>query len=226
METLPTRANALALLMSALALTSSACGIATWPATLHPADEAVPADAGAGEFLKVHTNAGALYVLSSWTVPELGEDLSGTGAYYDMDRELLETGSFTILHGDIALLETNRKEVVSRFAFSGLATFTTLAGVVTLTCLADPKSCFGSCPTFYATEDALRPLAEGFSSSFARVLEERDLDQLGLRARPGPFSLLMRNEAQETHAVRHVRLLAVPCIRSTGRAAPGTALEL
>jgi hypothetical protein len=78
-----------------------------------------------------------------------------------------------------------------------------------------PKSCFGSCPTFYVVDpegrEPERPQAEGFSESIARALEARDLDALGV-ARPGgsEVTVVMRNEALETHAVRRVRLLAAP----------------
>jgi hypothetical protein len=52
------------------------------------------------------------------------------------------------------------------------------------------------------------PIAEGFSRSVARVLEERDIDAL-YHARPAGdlFEIVMRNEALETHAVRHLKLL-------------------
>jgi hypothetical protein len=83
-------------------------------------------------------------------------------------------------------------------------------------------------------DDPERPLAEGFSASFARSLEDGDLDRLRIRADGGAFSLVMRNEAQETHAVRHVRVQAVPAtgvsdvlmtadgdfVASAGRVAP------
>jgi hypothetical protein len=55
-----------------------------------------------------------------------------------------------------------------------------------------------------------RLVAEGFSSSVARALEATDLDDVRVLAPSGPFSLRMRNEALETHAVRSLRLHAVP----------------
>jgi hypothetical protein len=78
--------------------------------------------------------------------------------------------------------------------------------------VADPKGCFGSCPTFYLEGGGSdRPRAEGFSAAIARVLEERDVDALGAARRGGErVALTMRNEALETHAVRRVRLLAAP----------------
>jgi hypothetical protein len=191
-------------------LLCTACGAATWPATLHDPDAPYPTAADSAAFLKVHTRSGDLYVLESWTVPGTSEDLVGTGWRYDPARIQQAYGPMEIAREEIVLLETNRKAVVGRFAFGGLTVLSTLMGLTTVACLADPKSCFGSCPTFYTVDDPDRPLAEGFSSSFARRLEERDVDRLGVRGREGAFSLVMRNEAQETHAVRHVKLLAAP----------------
>jgi hypothetical protein len=88
---------------------------------------------------------------------------------------------------------------------------TVVYGVTSSVCLADPKSCFGSCPTFYV-DDGPRELlqAEGFSGSVARVLEARDVDPLyGAQPTGRRFALTMRNEALETHMVRSVRLQAV-----------------
>jgi hypothetical protein len=79
-------------------------------------------------------------------------------------------------------------------------------------CIANPKACFGSCPTFYVTDgQGQGPTlqAEGFSSSVSPSLEARDLDAL-YRARPTTreVTVTMKNEALETHVVRHVGLLA------------------
>jgi hypothetical protein len=97
--------------------------------------------------------------------------------------------------------------------------------VTTVACLADPKSCFGSCPTFYEVDAPDRPIAEGFSASFARAPEAQDLDDLGITATPGVFSLVMRNEALETHAVRSARLRLVP-IGAAGDALQTTSGDL
>lgn len=171
------------------------------------------------EYLKVHTSSGELYVLSSWTDPTPDGRFTGEGWLYDLDRQPVELRSdWAFEPVDIALLETNRPGTASRFGLSSLVTYSVLAGVTTGLCLADPKSCFGSCPTFYG-DDEERPVAEGFSRSFARALEERDVDDLGIEAPAGVFSLLMRNEALETHAVRHARLIAVPVERGYAIAA-------
>jgi hypothetical protein len=209
METsLPKRARGAVTLLAALAL--AACGIATWNPTLRTTAD-MPADPGERDaYLKVHMTSGELYVLDRWTRPEAGQPLTGSGSRFGVDRNLEESGQFSVPVADIALLETNRREAVSEMSIGGLVVYSVLMGATTVACLADPKSCFGSCPTFYAVGDEERPLAEGFSASFARALENDDVDDLGVRADPGPFSLVMRNEALETHAVRHVRLRAVP----------------
>jgi hypothetical protein len=184
-------------------------GVTAWSPALQPTDRP-PADTGRNDYLKVHMRSGELFVLDRWSVPAPGENLQGFGTRYDVDRAPSGSGNHSIPTAEVALLETNRRDVVARFGFSGLVTYSALAGLTTLVCLADPKSCFGSCPTFYTVDDPDRPVAEGFSASFARSLEARDVDDLGLTAGPGPVSLFMRNEALETHAVRRVRLLLTP----------------
>jgi hypothetical protein len=80
-------------------------------------------------------------------------------------------------------------------------------------CLADPKTCFGSCPTFYAPgrDGEMELQAEGFSSSIAPALEATDVDML-LHARPTEreFTIRLTNEALETHVIRHADVLAAP----------------
>ena len=194
-----------------LCVALSGCfSVGGWRPSLHdPADGVIPTGPDI-EYLKVHMSSGELYVLSSWSRLHDDGTFAGAGRRYAADRAPMEWRDAWSFHPDsIALLESNDKEAVSRFALSGLVTYSTFMGLFTAVCLADPKGCFGSCPTFYG-EDPDRPLAEGFSRSFARALEERDHDDLGLTAGPGAFSLLMRNEALETHAVRHARIAAVP----------------
>jgi hypothetical protein len=188
----------------------AACGVPTWTSSVQ-GPEAVPVDQGGDRWLKVHMLAGDLYVLESWPAAQPDGAVEGSGVHFDVDREATARGEFSIPRDSIALLETNDKEVVSGFAMGGLTVFTGLSTITTVACLADPKSCFGSCPTFYADAEADRPLAEGFSASFARALEASDLDHLGLHTSgEGVVSLVMRNEAHETHAVRRVRLVAAP----------------
>jgi len=92
----------------------------------------------------------------------------------------------------------------------GLVTGASL--LVTASCFANFKACFGSCPTFYVADATGKSIqAEGFSSSIARSLEATDVDPLYTAApAQGRFEVLMTNEALETHAVRSVRVLAAP----------------
>ncbi|MBL8138931.1 MAG: hypothetical protein JNL48_20075 [Acidobacteria bacterium] len=152
-----------------------------------------------------------MYVLDAWRMAPDGSRLEGTGSHFTMLRAPAGTGPQSIPVDSIALVETNAPDRVTSLAAGVLTGLTVVMGTITGACLADPKSCFGSCPTFYIDEDSTgRPEAEGFSESIARVLEARDVDAL-TTARPTgrQFALTMRNEAQETHAVRRVRLLTV-----------------
>ncbi len=186
-----------------------ACSPKTWDQrNLHaPSRPPSPTDAAV---LKIHLHSGELVVLRDWQ--EADTALSGTGAWYDLDRRQVRSGRFTIPIDSIALLETSVRHTSRPAGPTIMAVFTTIWGVFTAACVADPKSCFGSCPTFYVASDTGEVLAaEGFSSSIARVLEARDLDALyAARVTGGRFTLRMRNEALETHAVRRLRLYATP----------------
>lgn len=198
----------------ALAAAALACGIPRWDPTLHPPADAPIVTSAEGPYLKAHLHSGRLLVLSRWSVVGDADAraLEGRGALYGPDRAPLRSGRFRIATDSIALLETNRREEVAHLGRTGLAVLTAASGFVSAYCLLDPKACFGSCPTFYVgTGEEERLVAEGFSSSFARVLEATDVDDLRWLAAPGEeVELVMRNEAPETHAVRSVRLLAVP----------------
>ena len=160
--------------------------------------------------LKVHMLTGELVVLESWRLTTDRLALQGTGTRYTVAREPRDSGRLSVLVAEVALLETNDRERVSSLATAGLSALTVFWGTLSVICGIDPKACFGSCPTFYLEDDQGHPRAEGFSSSIARALEARDLDALGeVHPRRGHLSILMKNEALETHAVRRVRLLAI-----------------
>jgi hypothetical protein len=162
--------------------------------------------------LKIHTRSGTVYQLEQWQFLEADSILEGRGALYGIDRRVLTEGEFHIPLDSIALVETENTKAVHPVGIIGLVTMSIVWGVTTVACVSDPKSCFGSCPTFYVDSVSRdRPLAEGFSASFAHALEATDVDALGL-VRPGGsrVTIRMANEAWETHAVRTVHLLAVP----------------
>ena len=203
------RSGTAAALLGSLAL-APACGPTVLKPRLHGASQPPQPDRKS-EPLKVHLRSGELVVLLSWSLTSDGARLIGDGTRYDAARLPVATGPQSLAREDIALLETNDPQKVSSLAVFGLSALTVFFGAVSGICLADPKSCFGSCPTFYADDRDPRPLAEGFSASVARVLEARDVDALpDLEPRGGRLALTMRNEALETHAVRRLRLLAVP----------------
>jgi len=195
-------------LLTSLALTIG-CGPTVMTPRLHEPSHPPVSGSSPGP-LKVHLRSGELLILDSWRVLADGQTLEGQGTRYTLLREPRAKGPVSVAVEDIALLETDDKKRVSSGAMGALVGLTLVFGTLSGICLADPKSCFGSCPTFYVEGDSERPRAEGFSSSIARTLQARDLDLLsGARPRGGRFDLWMRNEALETHAVRRVRLLSV-----------------
>jgi hypothetical protein len=156
--------------------------------------------------------SGELYALDTWHFELANSVIVGSGALYGIDRQAVSQGTFNVPMDSVIFAETNEPRTVVPFGIPLLAIWTTVWGALTVACVADPKSCFGSCPTFYLDDVSTdRPRAEGFSSSIAKVLEERDVDALGV-SRPGGVrvDVRMTNEALETHAVRYVQLHAVP----------------
>jgi len=189
-----------------LALVVAAC------ASPGPIRELTPPQASARlppktPYLKAHARDGRLAVLSAWQVDESGRSVAGQGQLYAPDRSLIGQGDLRLTLDEVALFETNRAPASPSMAAMTLVTGVSLA--VTGYCIANPKACFGSCPTFYVQgQDPQLLQAEGFSESVAPALEARDLDAL-YRARPGSTTLTleMANEALETHVVRDVALV-------------------
>lgn len=168
--------------------------------------------AGQQPFVKVHHKSGALDVLTAWRLTDSGF-IEGAGIRYTASREgdPVKSTQLRVSLDSVALLETDHPRDAISLSNGMLNIWTLVWGATTFACVADPKSCFGSCPTFYVRgEDTDRPRAEGFSSSIARILEARDIDDLQLTRPAGAtVDIEMRNEAWETHAVRWARLQAV-----------------
>jgi hypothetical protein len=207
---LPSRWTRVAALTALLGWAGYGCHRVLTP-ELHP-PQTVPVAGPQLPLLKVHMRSGELFALSMWRASADGLTVEGTGTRYSLSRAPLASGDFSIAVDEVALFETNRAESVPSAGASALAIMSVVSGAVAAYCVANPKSCFGSCPTFYLERrdgGGSRPAAEGFSASIARALEARDVDALG-PARAGARSLVltMRNEAFETQAVRSVRLLA------------------
>jgi len=164
---------------------------------------------GRSPFLKAHLKSGAVVIFQKWKVSELAQEVTGTGIRYDVDRLPGPRGLQLVPIAEVAIFETN---VAKNSPSVGvLAVVSGLSAAVTVACLANPKSCFGSCPTFYTEAGGAGPvlMAEGFSDSVAPSLEATDVDALW-SARPAGrrLTVTMTNEALETHVVRHVEVLA------------------
>lgn len=160
-------------------------------------------------FLKAHMRDGRVYVLSSWKVNEKEKKVSGKGELFDINRNFLERGDFEISLEDVAIFETN---VIKGSPYlTGMIVISALSVGLSIYCLANPKACFGSCPTFYAWDGEKMLLqAEGFSSSVSPSLEEKDIDSLyWAKPKNRDFEIKVTNEALETHVIRKAELLAV-----------------
>ncbi|MDE0089156.1 MAG: hypothetical protein OXU23_25795 [Candidatus Poribacteria bacterium] len=178
----------------------------TAPAQFQSLDSSSP-------FLKAHMSDGRVYILSSWKVDSENQTVTGQGEVLNANREILETGELTILINSVAIFETNTQHIPPEVQVRSAVLITTaaLGSALAIYCASHPKACFGSCPTFYVSDgNQLALQAEGFSASVAPSLEASDVDAL-YHARPieSRFKIQMKNEALETHVVRHVDLLAV-----------------
>ena len=141
-----------------------------------------------------------------------GVRFSSTGVVRDIPFDRLPRALIQVPR-DSAVAMTYYDRVVT--GGRGFASFfhVLTGGVLTATsvyCLANPKACFGSCPTVYTREgDAWEFKAELFSYSISRLLESGDLDRIGAHESHGPpFVLRVANEALETHHINLMRLLA------------------
>ncbi|MEZ4360113.1 MAG: hypothetical protein R3B48_08030 [Kofleriaceae bacterium] len=162
-------------------------------------------------YLKAHMKSGELFVLSKWSIDESARVIFGTGELYGLGRGQGIPGDYRVPFDQVALYETNTVEISPVVA--AMSVITGISVAVSVACLSNPKACFGSCPTFYATtDDGERVLqAEGFSDSIAPSLEANDIDALWQSTgRGGELSLLMTNEAYETHVIKQADLLAIP----------------
>jgi hypothetical protein len=152
---------------------------------------------------------GNLYIFQSWNTDSIGSTITGEGVLLNPRRDTLAKGQTTLGLDSVALLETN--VITNSGASTAFTVFTGITAAMTIYCMTNPKACFGSCPTFYVSDgDSMRLQAEGFSSSISPALEATDVDAL-YHAQPmnEEVTVEMRNEALETHVVRHVDLLAV-----------------
>lgn len=165
-------------------------------------------------YLKAHYKNGSLTVFNSnWKVDNQYKEVVGVGRTYDYQRRFISDGPVAIPIDSIAIFETNRKLKASEL--KGIGALTVLMGINTaigVYCLANPKACFGSCPTFYTNQhDVIHNAnAEGFSNAIAPSMAYSDIDAINTIALAGEsFDLFMKNEALETHCIESLELLAV-----------------
>lgn len=161
-------------------------------------------------YLKAHLRSGYVYVLADWHADSAGALIRGRGVLLDPNRVRVDSGDFRFPADSVALFETN--VVRASGANAAISVMAGITATVAAICALSPKTCFGSCPTFYAPDSAGESLqAEGFSASIAPALEATDLDML-YRARPRgrDFTLRVTNEAIETHVIRFADVIAVP----------------
>ncbi len=159
-------------------------------------------------YLKIHMKNGSVYVLHNWQYND--SSTIGEGCFLNEYRDTLSKGNYNVSNDSVSLFETNT--IKSSGSQIALTVFTGITAAVTVACIANPKACFGSCPTFYVEDnDGYHLRAEGFSSSISPSMEASDIDALYRESEPGKdFFLEMKNEALETHVVRSVDLIAVP----------------
>ena len=174
-----------------------------------PADQAGTLD-GKSAYLKAHLRNGYVYLLHGWHADSGGRVISGSGQLLDVNRTVVSSGDYRFPSDSVALFETN--VIKQSGATSALTIMAGVTAVVAGICAANPKTCFGSCPTFYAPDSTGHSLlqAEGFSASIAPALEATDVDML-FASRPArrDFTIHVTNEALETHVIRRANLLAL-----------------
>lgn len=171
-------------------------------------------------YLKAHLKNGDVYILrDSWKVDTILNVVSGNGTKYDFNRSKVFEGAVSIPIDSVLIFETNKK--IQNPEESRIIALSILTGIdiaVSLICLSNPKACFGSCPTFYCineNDNFHYADAEGFSNAISPSMEYYDIDALNnKRLSQKTFSIIMKNEALETHCLRDIKLFAYP--RKTG----------
>ena len=168
-------------------------------------------------YIKVHLTNGFLAVLNSWEIDDKEQLITGSGFYYNTNREETSVNSMSMIfnYEDIVLVETNEYKGFNLIS-PLLMTVSTVFSSAAIPCIGNPEACFGSCPTYYLHQDnALLLQAEGFSSSITKSMEATDIDYLA-DFKPGykdEIKIELVNEAMETHYIRKTELLAVERIK-------------
>ncbi len=136
--------------------------------------------------------------------------LTGHGLRYALASKDAPIAVSSVALDSIVAITTYSDYTTGReFANGTLSFFGATLSAVAIYCVSCPKCCFGSCPTVYSFDGADSSLeTELFSSSIAKLLEEKDIDQL-TQPTPGNgiYKLRITNEAMETHYIDNFNLL-------------------
>lgn len=167
------------------------------------------------DFLKTHLKDGSVCVLhTQWEIDSSQQIIKGYGERYDANRRLVYTGELQVPIDSLALAEVNRPLSEQEEAqIGGLAILTGVNFAMGVLCAFSPKSCFGSCPTFYLNEDdnVHYADAEGFSNAILPSLAYGDVDAIGSQEVIGDsIEIILKNEALETHCLKSAELWAFP----------------
>lgn len=166
-------------------------------------------------FLKAHLYNGQVYIFDPyWIVDTITHHIAGQAKIYTIARKLKDEG-YVKLHTDsVAVFESNNLlKIKNNRRLAAKAIITSADVFLGAVCLSMPKVCFGSCPTFYIDDDSsvMSARAEGFSNAISPKLEYADTDDLRYSSYGGDtLTLIMKNEALETHIVKGLKVLAVP----------------
>jgi len=166
-------------------------------------------------FLKAHLKNGDVCIMrDTWEVDTVRNVVVGKSVCYDYKRNFKPSDEQPISIDEVLIFETNQQ--LKKTEIGRIAALTVLAVgnvVGAISCQQNPKACFGSCPTFYINENDNFHYsnAEGFSNAILPSMEYGDIDALNNPPiSESIFSLMMKNEALETHCVNEVKLLAYP----------------
>ncbi|HNM07221.1 MAG TPA: hypothetical protein PKK72_01470 [Chitinophagales bacterium] len=164
-------------------------------------------------WLKAHMKNGNIVIFyNTWEVDSAQTYISGFGAQYDFNRQLITQDHLSIPIDDIALFETNNPVQDNKGRISAITIMTGLDILFGVVCITVPKACWGSCPTFYIDSTATTHYAdaEGFSNAILPSMQYGDIDALPGSVLPGStFRITLRNEALETHCIDKVTLYAI-----------------
>jgi len=161
--------------------------------------------------LKAHLKGGDLvFIYQNWEIDTVAGTVSGIGERFDYNRKVIKKGDLQLAMDSVLIYEMNQ-DLELADGLMALVPLAILNVAATIACIANPKACFGSCPTFY-TEDGtvFTAKGEGFSNAIAPSLEYGDVDDLMTTTQSENFKLIMKNEAQETHCLKAVELWALP----------------